>query len=246
MINAVPAAPAAPGIGTITQPACSTPTGSVQLTGCHQQVLDNKSGNISGTGTTYTLTGLTPGTYNFTVTIDGCTSVAADPVVINAAAAAPSAPIVGTITQTTCDATTGSVILSGLPAAGTWTIQPGNHTGSGTSATISNLAPGTYHFTVTNEAGCTSAEADPVTINPQPLITPTFTQVGPLCQTTTFPRIFARVHDAAPADNGVLMGAPWNNLTGVTTTGLKDELGNITSVGLTSILHSGVHIRVAR
>ena len=67
----------------------------------------------------------------------------------------PTAPIVGTITQPTCGLTTGSVLLNGLPEEN-WTINPGAITGTGASFTISNLTSGTYNFTVTNSAGCTS------------------------------------------------------------------------------------------
>jgi gliding motility-associated-like protein len=56
-----------------------------------------------------------------------------------------------------------------LPANGTWTLTriPGNITtlGTGTSKTISGLAAGTYYFTVTNSAGCTSSPSTSVVIN---------------------------------------------------------------------------------
>ncbi len=51
------------------------------------------------------------------------------------------APIVGTITQPTCLLATGGVELSGLPA-GSWTINPGAIAGTGTTASLSNLAEG--------------------------------------------------------------------------------------------------------
>ncbi|HAQ19735.1 MAG TPA: hypothetical protein DCR40_10960, partial [Prolixibacteraceae bacterium] len=66
----------------------------------------------------------------------------------------PTAPTVGTITQPTCTLATGSIVLNGLPATGTWTLtrSPGGTTttGTGTSSTVSLLAAGTYTFTVTN------------------------------------------------------------------------------------------------
>jgi hypothetical protein len=80
----------------------------------------------------------------------------------------PSAPVPGTITSPTCTVQTGSVVLSGLPSSGTWilTRNPGGvtTTGTGTSTTISGLASGTYTFTVTNAAGCTSASTSGVVI----------------------------------------------------------------------------------
>src|SRR4030042_5494060 len=105
----------------------------------------------------------------------GCTSATSANVVINANPSTPSAPTVGTITHPTCAVVTGSVVLNGLPASGTWTVTrtPGGTTatGTGTSTTISGLAAGTYTFRVTNAAGCTSQPSSDVVINNVPEIT---------------------------------------------------------------------------
>ncbi|MBK8883301.1 MAG: hypothetical protein IPN67_13220 [Bacteroidales bacterium] len=84
-------------------------------------------GSIAGTGTTTTIANLIPGSYNFSVTSEaGCISLATSAIIINAAPVAPPAPIIGTITQpASCAAPAGSVVLTGLPATGTWTINPG-------------------------------------------------------------------------------------------------------------------------
>ena len=93
------------------------------------------------------------------------------------------APTIGTITHPTCS-TTGSVVLNGLPA-GNWTINPGGITGNTSSVTISNLTPGTYNYTVTNAANCTSLPVR-VDINPIPnIVTPTFIAIAPVCVGTT-------------------------------------------------------------
>jgi gliding motility-associated-like protein len=87
--------------------------------------------------------------------------------------AIPAAPVVGTITRPTCALASGSVVLSGLPSTGTWTItrNPGGitTTGTGTSVTISGLLAGTYTFTVTSSAGCTSPASSNVVIPAQPV-----------------------------------------------------------------------------
>jgi gliding motility-associated-like protein len=92
----------------------------------------------------------------------------------------PSAPIVGTVTQPTCTVSTGSVILSGLPSSGTWTLTrtPGGvvTTGTGTSTTITGLPSGTYTYTVTNAAGCRSSSSANIVINAQPASPATPTQ----------------------------------------------------------------------
>ncbi len=93
------------------------------------------------------------------------------------------APTIGSITHPTCS-TSGSVVLNGLPA-GNWTINPGGITGNTSSTTLSNLATGTYNYTVTNAANCTSLPVR-VDINPIPnIVTPTFITITPVCVGTT-------------------------------------------------------------
>ena len=70
----------------------------------------------------------------------------------------PSIISIGTTTQPTCALPTGSVQLNNLPS-GNWTINPGAITGSGSSYTVSGLAPGNYSFTVTNSGGCASSSS---------------------------------------------------------------------------------------
>jgi hypothetical protein len=67
----------------------------------------------------------------------------------------PSTPTIGTIINPSCSVTTGSVVVSGLPASGTWTLtrsgtSSGTTTGTGTSTTISGLTAGTYTFQCSN------------------------------------------------------------------------------------------------
>ena len=180
-----PSAPTAPIVGTITQPSsCSAPTGSVVLTGLPATGAWNiNPGGITGTGTSTTITNLAPGTYNFTIYSDpGCVSHASADIIINPAPTAPTAPLVGTITQpSSCSATTGSVVLNGLPSSGTWTINPGAITGTGSTTTISNLIPGTYNFSVTNSSGCISNTSADVVINAAP-VAPTAPVIGTVTQ----------------------------------------------------------------
>ena len=146
-------------IGTITSTASGTISGTIP------------SNTIAGIGYRIRVIGNNPATTgsdngtNFTVNT------------------LPSAPVLGAITQPTCATATGSVALSGLPAA-TWTLTstPGalTQTGSGTTATFSGLsAATTYTFTVTlTSTGCTSAASGNVLINAQPL-TPSITGTTP-------------------------------------------------------------------
>ena len=160
-------APAAPVVGTITQPSCSVSTGSVVLSGLPSSgtwTLTRTPGNTTstGTGTSKTITGLEAGTYLFTVTnAEGCASALSANVVVNQPAL-PSPPVVGNIS-------TNSVTLNGLPSSGTWTITrtPGNinYSGSGVSYNVTPLNPGSYTFTITNPSGCTSSASSPAVIS---------------------------------------------------------------------------------
>ena len=87
-----------------------------------------------------------------------------------APAAAPSAPTIGTLTQTTCASATGSIELTGLPS-GQWQIYgfpSGSAVGTGSSTTISGLVAGTYTFIVTSYTGRTSSASASATISTQP------------------------------------------------------------------------------
>jgi gliding motility-associated-like protein len=125
----------------------------------------------TGTGISDTITGLPAGsTYNFTVkNADGCTSLSSANVVIPAQPARPTPPVVGTITQPTYTVPTGSVVLSGLPSAGSWILTrlPDQVTTAGTNRTftVTGLAGGLYHFTVTNSIGCVSDSSAEVRIS---------------------------------------------------------------------------------
>ena len=226
IINIAPSAPTAPIAGTITQPSsCSAPTGSVVLNGLPATgTWTINPGGITGTGTSTTITNLAPGTYNFTIYSDpGCISHASADIIINPAPVAPTAPIVGTITQpSSCSATTGSVVLNGLPATGTWTINPGAITGTGTSTTISNLIPGTYNFSVTAAAGCISNASADVVINAAPPA-PT----APIAGTITQPSSCG-----SPTGSVVLNGLPatgtWTiNPGAITGTGTSTTITNL-------------------
>ena len=203
----VNALPVAPTISAPTQPTCTVATGSVVLnglpaTGTWTLTRNPGGATTTGTGTSTTVSGLAANTYTFTVTnASGCTSVVSGNVVINAQPTTPTVPAVGTITHPTCTVATGSVVLNGLPATGTWTITR-NHpagttiTGSGTSTTIPGLTANTYTFTVTNASGCTSAALTNVVINAQPS-TPTPPTVGtiiqPACTVVTGSVIIKRI-----------------------------------------------------
>lgn len=198
-----PPAPSAPLVGLITAASSCAPgsTGAVTLNGLPPSgSWTINPGSHGGSGTTTNISGLLIGTYNFTVTISGCTSLPSADVVITGPNP-PSAPTIGAITPPTCIVTTGSVVLNGLPSSGNWTINPGAYGGSGPNTTISGLSPGTYNFTVTNASGCTSVQSDNVVIiSPTP---PSAPSAGTIIQPTC----------PVPTGSVVLYGLPSGNWT---------------------------------
>ena len=134
---AINAAPEAPVLNAVpTDITCTVSTGSVILSATGGTGPYTYSGDLT--------TNLAPGTYHYTVTdANGCTATAS--AAINAA---PEAPVLNAVpTDITCTVSTGSVILSATGGTGPYTY-------SGDLTT--NLAPGTYHYTVTDANGCTA------------------------------------------------------------------------------------------
>jgi len=176
------------------------------------------TGTYNSVNFTFTLSG-TPtvsGTFNYTVTTTGpgtcVNAIASGTITVNSI---PAAPTAGTITQPTCIVSTGSVVLSGLPV-GNWTINPGAVFGTGATTTISGLAAsGTYNFTVTNDAGCTSVASANVVINAQPP-----TPSAPLAGAITHPT--CTVSTGSIELNGLPAAGNWTLTTtpgGTTTIG---------------------------
>lgn len=190
--------PDRPRLSWVTQPTCTKATGSFIITN-HDPLYTyvvNPSNGVTINGNTVT----TPAGNDYMVTahyiVNGTTySSSSDAeITINTAPTTPSAPTVGSITHPTISTATGSVTLTGLPS-GTWTINPGNITGSGSSKTITGLtASETYDFTVTNTNGCTSGTSR-VVINDIP---PAF------CGHSDQNYIYTLVPQIATADVGTL------------------------------------------
>ncbi|WP_294819689.1 gliding motility-associated C-terminal domain-containing protein [uncultured Flavobacterium sp.] len=160
-IDPVPGAPDT-AVTTITQPTCATPTGTV--------VINSPTGtditySIDGTNfqASPTFAGLEPGSYTVTTqNAGGCTAAAS--VIIDPVPSNPAQATV-TVTQPTCLAPTGTIVVTAPTGAGlAYSIDGINFQASDTFA---NLAPGTYTVTTQGAEGCTSLSAA-ITINPVP------------------------------------------------------------------------------
>jgi len=195
VIDAQPGIPATPAVGTITPPTCTSSVGSVVLNSLPATgtwILTRYPGTITsvGTGATTTISDLAAGVYNYTVTnASNCLSAPSANVVIPAQPVIPMAPVVENIVQPTYAVPTGSVVLTGLPSAGTWTVTRTpdeiKSTSTGTSKTISDLPEGVFAFKVTNSSGCTSTKSNEVTISTPGIPTLIITDPAAVCSPAT-------------------------------------------------------------
>jgi hypothetical protein len=170
--------PSTPTVGIVTNPSCSSSTGSVELSNLpagNWTVTNITNGTTySNSGSNpYTVSGLNSGTYTFSVSNGTCESLATNSVTINPIPV-QSAPVVGTLVQPSCTTSTGSVTLTDLPSTGNWTLTRVSDnvsiTDSGTIRTISGLPSGTHNYTVTNSQGCTSVASLNIVIDAQPTL----------------------------------------------------------------------------
>ncbi|MDO9339647.1 MAG: gliding motility-associated C-terminal domain-containing protein, partial [Bacteroidales bacterium] len=155
VITAQPATPTVPVVGTITQPTCTVPTGSVVLSGLPAGNWTINPGAITGSTTSTTISGLATGTYTYTVTnAVGCTSVAAANVTITQPAAALT--VITTYVDVACfGGTTGSATATAAGGTGVYTYSWNTSTVQ-TTATATELIAGPYTVTVTDANSCTA------------------------------------------------------------------------------------------
>jgi len=152
--------PATPIVGIINQPDCVTPTGNVVLSGLPIGGTINP-GAISYPGTTFTISGLTAGLYNFTVSNSTCTSLASTNVVINPQPLTPVQPILAVAVQPACFNATGSIAITNYNAAYTYTVNPN----IGVSISGGNITAPVGNYTVTATlVTCTSVASSSVSL----------------------------------------------------------------------------------
>jgi hypothetical protein len=175
----------------------------------------------SNSATTSSISGLAPGTYSVTVTDNnGCTNSAT--VVVNQFGCNMTATVTGT-NETSAGANNGTATAT--PANGT-TPYSYSWSNSGSTATISGLAPGIYSVTITDQAGC--------------LATGSYTvQAGPVCNLTV--TVTGTNETSAGANNGTATANASNGATpysyswsnSATTTGITGLAPGTYSVTVT-------------
>ncbi|MEJ7672494.1 MAG: hypothetical protein WKF59_07245 [Chitinophagaceae bacterium] len=173
--------------------------------------------NITGTWSPATISTTANGTYTFTPAAGQCATTATMNVVI-------SNSITPTFTQ-----------IGPLCQGSTAPALPATSTGTWSPATISTTANGTYTFTPAAGQCATTATMNVVISNS---ITPTFTQIGPLCQGSTAP--------ALPATSNNNITGTWSpatistSATGTTTYTFTPSSGCATTATMTITIGTSV------
>ncbi|WP_217179230.1 HYR domain-containing protein [Gillisia limnaea] len=157
--------PAAPVAGEVTQPTCTTATGSFQIADFDADSdydFTPSVVSISDSG----LVTANAGDYSFTVTNEaGCISPASENIKVNEQLDTPAAPVAGEVTQPTCTTATGSFQIADFDADSDYDFTPGVVSISDSGLVTANA--GNYSFTVTNAAGCISPASENIKVNEQ-------------------------------------------------------------------------------
>jgi gliding motility-associated-like protein len=175
VIPVQPLSPAAPTVGTITQPTLAVPSGSVVLSGLPssgQWVITQLPGAVTtaGTGTSKTITNLAGGVFTFTVTnSSGCTSTESVPVIIST----PGVPVlIITDPPTVCSPNTvditNSTIITGSTPGLTYTFWT-NATATIAYNTPTAATAGIYYIKGTTVSGYFNIKPVTVTVDQLPV-----------------------------------------------------------------------------
>lgn len=185
VVNAQPATPATPTLGTITQPNCNINTGSISLNNLPPGNWVIEPGNINGNTASTNITNLAAGNYSFTVTnAEGCTSAATANTQIIAVVGAPAEPTL-TIIQPSCTIATGSITVTSSTSGINFSLDGGPFAPY-PSVGYAGLTPGLHSLVAQNVSGCLSPASN-FSINAQPAspTAPTVTITQPSCTVAT-------------------------------------------------------------
>jgi gliding motility-associated-like protein len=161
-INPIPTPPTEPVAGTITQPTCLVPGGTVTVT---SPLGANYTYSLDGTNyqASTTFSGLAAGTYTLSVLDNSttCSTQSGTPIAITAPS---NAPVISLDTQNNVSCFSeddGSITINVTGGTGALTYSWTPNVGSGPS--ISGLSAGSYTINVSDEDGCSASETFLVT-----------------------------------------------------------------------------------
>ncbi len=190
---------------SITQPTCSQPTGTIEVTAPlgaeYQYSIDGENYQSSPV-----FENVSPELYSVVVSLDGCNSNAFDAIIDPA----PETPAVAeaNITSVTCTNPTGSIeVTSPLGAEYMYSVDGTNFQDS---VMFNDLSEGTYTITVQNTDGCISV-TDDIIIDPAPVVEmPTADAAQTLCGAGTIDDLMAEGNNLvwydAETEGNVLSG----------------------------------------
>jgi Polysaccharide lyase/PKD domain len=251
-----------PTVNAGTDKTITLPVSSVTLTGTASDpdgtIASYLWTKVSGTGGTITtpsaasttITGLTAGTYVFSLKVtDNAGATATDnvTVTVNPAATTNQAPVVNAGTDKTITLPANSVSLTGTAsdADGTiasylWTKVSGTGgtitTANAASTTVTGLTAGTYVFslTATDNAGATATDNVTVTVNPAATTNQApVVNAGP-AQTITLPVSSVTLSGSATDADGTVASYLWTKVSGTGSTIANPNSASTTVTGLTA------------
>jgi len=169
-INPQPPTPAAP-LFTVTQPTCSTPTGTLTINSPTGAGLLYSNDGINYSNSTGVFNLLTPGT-NYSITVQnsfGCTS-SASPAVINAGPVAIVPVVVANGVVNNCPGVAVDLTVTTNYTSYQWTFNTAPSPTLNTQL-VNVVQPGNYAAIVTDVNGCT-AISNTITISNFPVVNP--------------------------------------------------------------------------
>ena len=162
VINAQSAAPVQVTLGTVTQPTCTTATGSFSITNydASYTYAVNPSTGVSVSGNTITAP---TGNYTVTATSGACTSPASANITVNGQVATATAPVITASKTEVCGTTEKATLTASGCTDGTITWSGGLGTG-----TAKEVGSGTYTATCTRSCGASEASNSVTITESQP------------------------------------------------------------------------------
>ena len=174
IVNAQPTTPAVPLVTELVQPSCTNALGSFYISNYNAALIYTFVPSVNVVMTTNGHFTAPAGTYDITASnISGCSSEWVS-VVIDPQPTTPVTPVIGTITQPTCDNPNGSFTILNFNNTYTYSFDPS--VGVSMDALGNVTAPTGIYSVVVNNNDCTS-NALSFAINTQP-VTPTIMVVG--------------------------------------------------------------------
>ncbi len=238
--------PAAPVAGPVTQPTCTSTTGSFQITNFDASSTYNFTPGVVSISITGLVTA-NSGTYTFKQTnAAGCTSPASGSVVVTDQPNTPAAPVVDSTVNTTCSLNNGSISLVATEGV-EYSIDGENYQSNGN---FNNLLPNTYSVTARIINGECISSSTEVIINAIPdTEDPTFGSVADINVNTDINICGAVVTFSAPTatdncegtvvtlnEGSLASGSEFPVGTTTVTYTATDAAGNTTSVSFNVIV----------